>query len=104
MEKVRNPGKAPLVMLMMEAMSDTRSVTGSNYRNIMLQIAKTSVNDVEVEDAGKIKHFKFKDEDKWKVSIAMEVIETKANKMEVPGFDIDELEEIMNHIYMHRVE
>ena len=98
MEKIIKSGKAPLVMLMSEAMSDSRSTTGSNYRNIMLQVGKTSVEDVKVEDADMIKYCKLKEEDLWKVSMAKEIIETKANNMEVPGFDNEELEEMLNHI------
>ena len=68
MEKIKKSGKAPLVMLMTEAMADVRSTTGSNFRNIMLLVGKTSVDEVRLEDIDKISYFKMKEEDFWKVS------------------------------------
>ena len=33
-----------------------------------------------------------------KILTSKEIMETKANNMEVPGFDTEELEEMLNHI------
>ena len=98
MEKIKKSGKAPLVMLMTAAMADCRSTTGSNFRNIMLLVGKTSVYDVKLEDIDKISYFKMEEEDLWKVSTVKEIIEAKAGILEVPGFDLEELEEILNYI------
>ena len=98
MEKIKKSGKAPLVMLMTAAMADCRSTTGSNFRNIMLLVGKTSVYDVKLEDIDKISYFKMEEEDLWKVSTVKEIIEAKAGNLEVPGFDLEELEEILNYI------
>ena len=46
MDKVRHFGKLALKMLQREAVKDVRSVTGSNYRNIMLLTGKTRIEDV----------------------------------------------------------
>ena len=85
-------------MLMSEASSDVRSTTGSNIRNIMLLVGGTSVQDVRAEDASKVSYFKLKEEEKWKVSVAKEIVNVKASNMEVPGFIDDELDEILKHI------
>ena len=50
MDKVRHSGKLALKILQREAVKDVRSVTGSNYRNIMLLTGKTRVEDVRFED------------------------------------------------------
>ena len=78
-EKMKNSGKPPLVMLLSEAASDVRSTTGSNLRNIMLLAGKTSIDAVSVSDADRIEYFKLKDEEAWKVQLATEIIEAKAN-------------------------
>jgi hypothetical protein len=39
-----------------------------------------------------------KEEDLWKVSTVKEIIEAKAGNLEIPEFDLEELEDILNHI------
>ena len=85
-------------MLMTEAMADVRSTTGSNFRNIMLLVGKTSLDDVRLEDIDKISYFKMKEEDQWKVATIKEIIEVKSGTLEIPGFDLEELEDILEHI------
>ena len=87
MGKIQNSGKASLVMLISEARADVRTTTGSNFRNIMLLVGKTAVEDVSVDDADKINYFKMREEDKWRVLMNKEIVETKASKVKVPGFE-----------------
>ena len=56
-DKVKNSGKPPLVMLLSDAMVDVRSTTGSNMRNIMLSVGKTSVKEVHKADGDRMKYF-----------------------------------------------
>ena len=63
MEKIANSGKAALQMLMLEAKKDARSVTGSNYRNIILLVDKTCVDDVHLEDSKIISNCKLEAHD-----------------------------------------
>ena len=69
METIEKSGKAPLVMLMAEARSDVRSTTGSTFRNIMLLVGRTSMEDVRVEDASKVSCFKLKEEENGKFQV-----------------------------------
>ena len=64
----------------------------------MLLVGKTAVEDVNVDDADKISYFKVKEEDKWRVLMTKEIVEAKASKVEVPGFEDEELEEILSYI------
>ena len=97
-EKIRNSGKPALEMILSEAASDVRSTTGSNLRNIMLLAGKTSIDAVSVPDADKIEYFKLEDEDTWKVTLATELIEAKANSKEIPGFNDKELDTILDFV------
>ena len=97
-EKIRNSGKPPLVMLLSEAASDVRSTTGSNLRNIMVLAGKTSIDAVDVPDAEKIEYFKLDDEEAWEVQLATELIEAKANNKEIPGFNNIELDIILDFV------
>ena len=91
-DKIRNSGKAPLTMLMKEAIKDVRSVTGSNMRNIMLLVGKTCVEDVKVEDVDNLEYFKLENDELWKIPQIQEIINVKAGNLEVAGFENDELE------------
>ena len=97
-QKIKSSGKPPLVMLLSEAISDARSTTGSNMRNIMLTVGKTTVNDVDITDVNNFKYFEIDAKDKWRIPFAREIIEVKANTLEVPGFDEDELKTILEYV------
>ena len=98
MEKITNSGKAALQMLMLEAKKDARSDTGSNYRNIMLLVDKTCVDDVHLEDSNLISYCKLEAHDSWKISQIKEIVEAKAGQMEIPGFDNDELDDLLDYL------
>lgn len=98
MEKIKKSGKKGVRMLMETAMKDVRSVTGSNYRNIMLLLGKTSVDDVFKEDVENIEYFKLADNEAWKVETIKEIIQVKQGLYQVPGFANDELETILDYL------
>ena len=98
MDKIRKSGKVRVRMLMETSREDVRSVTGSNYRNIMLLVGKSSVNDVRKEDVEKIGYFELDSDESWKVGSIREIIQVKQGLMQVPGFGSDELETILNYL------
>ena len=97
-EYVKKIDKQVLKMLQRKAVKDKRSVTGSNYRNIMFLIRKTRVEDVRFQDSHSLTYHQLNQAETWTISAIKEIINTKAGMMEVPGFEIDELEEILNHL------
>ena len=97
-EKIRNSKKTSLKMLMLDAMMDVRSVTGCNMRNIMLLVGKKKVEDVRLSDLDSLTYFKLKETDKWKIPMIKEIIETKVDELEVPGFDREELANVLHHL------
>ena len=97
-DKIKNSGKPPLVMLVSDAMMDVRSTTGSNMRNIMLSVGKNSVKDVHKADGDRVKYFDLNEQNLWRVPAAREIIDVKANNLEVPGFTEQELDEILRFI------
>ena len=98
MDKIEKSGKTAIKILKQEAMSDVRSVTGSNYRNIMLLLGKTNVFDVKMEDSERLSYIMIEEMDRWKVPYIKEIIDIKAGLMEVPGFDTEELDTILCHL------
>ena len=85
-------------MLMETAREDVRSVTGSNYRNIMLLTEKNKTSDIGKGDAEDINYHKLDPNEAWKVGIIKEIIGVKHGMAKVPGFEDDELDTLLNHL------
>ena len=77
MERVDRIGKKAIKMLMETSKSDARSVTGRNFREIMLLVGKTSVESITKADGNNVEYFPIKQNDKWKVELIREIIEVK---------------------------
>merc|ERR1712212_984139 len=73
MDKISKSGKKGLTMLMETARQDVRSVTGSNYRNIMLLTGKNKTSDIGKGDAEDINYHKLDPIEAWKVGIIKEI-------------------------------
>ena len=98
MDKIDKSDKKALMMIKDEAMSDVRSVTGSNYRKIMLLLGKSKVADVKYEDSALLTYHQLEETDRWKVGVIKEIIDIKAGVLEVNGFDDDEVDCILSHL------
>ena len=85
-------------MLMNTAKEDVRSVTGKNYREIMLLTGKTSVNDVTKMDADKIEYFSMERKDWWKVDVIKEIIDVKSKIANIDNFNTEELETVLTYL------
>ena len=98
MENIAKNKKEALKMLMNTAKQDVRSVTGKNYREIMLLVGKTSVNDVTRKDADKIDYFQMDVKDLWKVDFIKEIINVKSKKANIDNFNREELETVLTYL------
>ena len=95
MEKISKSGKKAVNMLMETSKNDVRSVTGKNFRKIMLLADKDSIEDVKKGDVDKIEYHKLDENEVWKVEAIKEIINVKSGILEVPGFELEELQEIL---------
>ena len=98
MEKICKSKKEALKMLMETARDDVRSTTGSNYRNIMLLCGKTSPCQVEIEDVHRIQYVTNDEEDQWKAGVIKEIVNIKNGFKSVPGFDSEELDQVLEYL------
>ena len=76
---------------------DTRSVTGHNLRCLLLKSKAEHVHELNPKDD----NFKYKEVpagEEFRVDFIKEIIEVKNNKSEVPGFTMEELDEILQHL------
>ena len=98
MEKIASSKKKAVKMLMETSKKDVRSVTGQNFRNIMLLVGKTSVEAVKKEDAFKIKYYPIDETDSWRIDTIKEIVDVKNGILGIEDFEIEELEEILNYL------
>ena len=92
MEKVAKSGKMAIKMLMETAKTDVRSVTGRNFREIMLLVGKTSVESVTKVDGNKVEYVPLKQNDKWRIEFIKEIIEVKNKTFDIDNFQKEELQ------------
>ena len=97
-DKVENCKKDALKMLMIEAKKDVRSITGSNFRNIMILMGKSTLEDINLRDVDSLTYFKLEDDEKWKITAIREIVDTKLGLMDIPGFDLEELETLLSYL------
>ena len=98
MERVDRSGKKAIKMLMETSKSDARSVTGRNFREIMLLVGKTSVESITKADGNNVEYFPIKQNDKWKVELIREVIEAKNKTLDIDNFQKEELQTILTDL------
>ena len=83
---------------MKEALNDVRSVTGTNMRNIMLLLGKRKISEVSLNDLSALSYFNLDETQQWRVPLIKELMKAKTEVVEVPGFDLDELQDILHHL------
>ena len=55
-------------------MHDVRSVTGSNFRNIMLLTEKDTIEEIDIHDIKKLNYHKVTDENAWKIESFLSIM------------------------------
>ena len=98
MEKISKSKKEALKMLMNTAKEDVRSVTGRNYREIMMLVGKTSVTDVIKKDVEKVEYFQMEKKNCWKVELIKEIIDVKSKITKIVNFNTEELETVLKYL------
>ena len=86
-----------MVQLLEIVENDARTVTGSNLRSVMLQSGLNSLKDLSID---KICNFDYtvEEDQVWTIDFARELIELRYTENEVPGFENQELEDILEHL------
>ena len=74
------------------------SVTGSNLRNIMLLVQKTSILDLVPEDAYKVVYHEMPENEAWRVGFVTEITDVKFGEATIEGFSRKELNVILDSI------
>ena len=96
-EKIKSSKKVALKNVFNIVKHDCQSVTGSNLRNIMLIVGKTSVDDLSVEDASRIEYHEIPEDQLWRVDIVNQLIDALWGECQVEGFSRDELNYMLGY-------
>ena len=75
-----------------------QSITGSNLQNLLLLTDKHRIEELCKDKIRKLKYHQMEENDKWKVQFIREITVVKFNKLEVPNFSDEELDEILSHL------
>ena len=98
MEKIDQSCKSSLKMLKQEALKDVRSVTGTNFRGIMLLMGDMNLKKVTPHNLETVQYRNIPEEDQWKINIAKELSDVMNDDAEVEGFDWMELKDIIEDL------
>ena len=74
---------------------DTRSITGSNLRNILLLSDKDAIDDITSEDIDKLKYHEVSEVELWRIDAILELTDVKFNQATIEGFTFEEILEFI---------
>ena len=98
MENISKSEKKAIKMLMETSKRDARSVTGRNYREIMILLGKTSIENVRKGDGENVEYFKIREADTWRVEMIEELINLKHQALDIENFSGEELDYMLTYI------
>ena len=94
--KIRDSSKQALASLLGVVKNDSRTLTGSNLRHIMLLAGKDNIE--EVFDNIDVEYYTLPGDLSWKVEMIKELIDVLHGEKEVSEFEKTELEKILEHL------
>ena len=77
--------KSVLRMILEMVVRDTKSVTGSNLRKIMLLQGKSDITELQVDDGDIIEYFSLEAEEEWKVDVLEGIMDGKEDGIAEEG-------------------
>ena len=76
---------------------DASSVTGSNFRKIMLLCDKNQISSLQITDIDLLTYKKCPENELWRISLISELIEARRNVSELlSGFTMEELQDMLS--------
>ena len=64
----------------------------------MVLAGKTFIAALNILDADKVEYQRLEDKEAWKIKLAIELVEAKANSKDIPGFNKEELDTILEYV------
>ena len=96
---IRNSKKPVLKQLYDIVKCDTRTTTGSNLRNILIQTNLPNVDSIDMSTVNQLKYKEMTKEDAWRIPIIKEAIDIKYGMVNPPeGWSAEELDEVLHFV------
>lgn len=95
--RIENSKKGALRTLLNIVKKDSRTVTGSNLRFIMLLANKNTIEEV-TKTKVVVKYQEVSEENNWKPNFVKEIVDIRHKKLTVEEFEKDELDEILEYL------
>ena len=96
LEKIEKSDKIIPKLLLSHVRQDTRSITGSNLRTILLLTEKVSVEHLSISDLQSLKYQPSPDE--WKMKLLYELLTIREMNLSLENLDELEINEIINDL------
>ena len=95
-EQIWKSNKSASKFLLDTILHDTGSTTGSNLRNILLQIDKTDVSELCPQDAYQLTYHQIPQEEQWRLPFIEDIIEAKNGQMLISNILDSDLDEMLS--------
>ena len=94
-DQVEKCDKVFLKMLFNICQYDASSVTGANFRKLMLLCNRTSIEDISPNDIDSLTYQEIPNDDHWRIDTVKELINVRQGHLELPGFTHNEVEHLL---------
>ena len=98
LQQIKKSNKMVPKMLLKCVKNDTRSITGSNIRKLMILTKKDSIESISAKDIENIEFEEISNDDLWRVEVIKELTDVKFGQLNVDGFSDDECNEILHYV------
>ena len=95
-EQVMKSSKSVLKHLFKICENDCGSVTGGNFRKIMLLCQKETIHDLRTSDLDNLTYQTIPENEMWRLSLIQELLEIRRNDLELNGFSEEEVSSLID--------
>ena len=74
------------------------STLPSNLRKIMLMCNKGNINSLEEGDINSLEYYPVPEDEKWRLSLLSELLDSRSLSSEIPGFTHEEVTDLINFV------
>ena len=96
--QIRKSKKNALRNVLKIVQYDTRSITGSNLREILLMTEKNNISELDKEDGKSITYKEVPEEELWRIESLKELIDVRWGRSVLSGFTEKEIEHMIHFV------
>ena len=74
---------------------DTNSITGSNFRRIMLLCKKSNISEIEDSDISNLIYCQVPPNEEWRINLTKDLLDARTDPDVLPGFTFAEITDML---------